>query len=137
MPRISLRSFLGNHRISFNGCVLQCCAALLQHFSYTTCALSKSPKKITLRLPNVCSKISQLDQNNSKDASVGQPLAASLVRWQLPILKTISGKAVMIFLCVAKSKEWWNSRRNSSVLIFLLLMALSTNSCRVARCSVK
>ena len=133
MPRISLRSFLENHQIFFNNFVLQCCAAPLQNLSYTTCAPSKSPKKITLRLPNVCSKISQLDKNNFKDASVSQTLA----RWQLPILKTISGKAVMIFLCVAKSKEWWNSRRNSSVLIFLLLMALSTNSCRVARCSVR
>ena len=60
----------------FNRCVLLCCAALFQHISYTTWAPSKRPKKINLRLRNVCSKIRQLDKNNFKDALVGQTFSS-------------------------------------------------------------
>ena len=45
-----------------------CCAALLKHLFNTTYVPSKRPEKITLRLRNVCVKISQLDKNNFKDA---------------------------------------------------------------------
>ena len=76
MPMISLRSILGNHHISFVLCILLCCAAPMQNLSYTTCAQSKRPEKITLRLQNVCTKISQLDKKYFKDALLGQPLAS-------------------------------------------------------------
>ena len=44
----------------------------MQHLSYTTCAQSKSPEKITLRFQNVCFKISQLYKNYFEDASFGR-----------------------------------------------------------------
>ena len=65
---ISLRLILRNCSISFNHCVLFCCAVPLQHLSYITYAPIKRPQKITLHLQNVFSKISQLDKYNFKDA---------------------------------------------------------------------
>ena len=73
IPAISFRSFLGNRCISFDNCILLCCAAPLQHLSCTTFAPNKCTKKTTLRLRNVFSKISKLDKNNFKDASLCRP----------------------------------------------------------------
>ena len=76
MLRISLRSILENCHISFNDGVFLCCAAPLQYLYFTTYAPNKNPKKITLRLRNVFSKISQLDKNYFKDASLSRPSAS-------------------------------------------------------------
>ena len=58
IPGISFRSFFGNGCISFDNCILLCCAAPLQHLSCTTFAPNnKCTKKTTFRLRNVCSKM--------------------------------------------------------------------------------
>ena len=68
--------------ISFNHSVYLCCAAPLKDLSYPTYAPNKSPKKITLRLRNVCSQISRLNKNNFKDASLSQPSASLTPLWK-------------------------------------------------------